>query len=507
VLVVDQTFGDASIKYGLCGSESFKRMLDAAHAENPQAMILVKVHPDVFAGRKKGYLDHAALANLPRVQVLGEDVHPVNLIARAEAVYTVTSQVGFEGLLWGKPVRTFGMPFYAGWGLTHDDIATPLRRTKVQLPDLIHAALIEYPRYADPETGMRCEPERLIEWMGFQRRMLQRFPQTLHAVGISLAKRSVVRAFFHGSSIEFVRRPGDAPEDATLVVWGRGDTKEKRPVVRLEDGFLRSVGLGAELVRPLSLVQDRLGLYYDSTTHSDLEHILQTAEFSADLIRRAEHLRNRLIEAEVTKYNVGEGAWQRPVSASRVILVPGQVELDASIRYGTAHIATNMKLLHTVREMYPSAYVVYKPHPDVAARLRRRGEKENAARLWCDEIVTDVPMAKLLDAVDEIHVMTSLTGFEALLRSKPVTCHGMPFYAGWGLTLDRSPIARRSRRLTINELIAATLILYPTYVSRMTGKFTTAENALDELITWKKEERTTLYKSLKHLCLRLWKYF
>jgi len=176
VLVVDQTLGDASIQYGNAGPESFKRMLQAALDENPDAVILVKIHPDVLAGRKHGYFELGALSFMPRVQVIGKDVHPVSLIEHAVAVYVVTSQVGFEGLLWGKRVRTFGMPFYAGWGLTHDELRAPDRRRPVPLENLVHAALVDYPRYLDPDTNTRCEVERLIGWMALQRSLREHIP-------------------------------------------------------------------------------------------------------------------------------------------------------------------------------------------------------------------------------------------------------------------------------------------------------------------------------------------
>ena len=80
--------------------------------------------------------------------------------------------------------------------------------------------------------------------------------------------------------------------------------------------------------------------------------------------------------------------------------------------------------------------MIYKPHPDVLAGLRgSRAEAQrtqDACRAHCDEIVTDVPMGRLLDAVDEVHTLTSLAGFEALLRGKAVVTWGLPFYAGWG---------------------------------------------------------------------------
>lgn len=180
VLVADQTFGDASILYGAASPDSFGRMLRAALTEHRDATVLVKVHPDVLAGRKRGYFDISAVTAMPRVRVLGENVHPVSLIEGAEAVYVVTSQIGFEGLLWGKRVRTFGMPFYGGWGLTHDELPAPARRGPVPLENLVHAALVDYPRYLDPETGKRCEPERLIDWMGAQRRKIQDARSWIH---------------------------------------------------------------------------------------------------------------------------------------------------------------------------------------------------------------------------------------------------------------------------------------------------------------------------------------
>jgi capsular polysaccharide export protein len=257
--------------------------------------------------------------------------------------------------------------------------------------------------------------------------------------------------------------------------------------VRLEDGFLRSVGLGTDLVRPLSWIADRRGIYYDATGPSDLEHILQTTVFTDADRERAKVLRARIVALGITKYNVGTATWQRRDAGRRVILVPGQVERDASIRYGAPDVSTNLGLLRAVREANPGAHVIYKPHPDVVAGLRSKGVGEDNAGSWCDEIVTDVAMGALLDAVDEVHVLTSLAGFEALLRGKRVVTYGQPFYAGWGLTEDRLPPARRTRSLTVDELAAGVLIIYPVYVSRQTGRFTTPERALRELLAWREE--------------------
>lgn len=527
VLAVDQTFGDASVRCGSGTAQSFGRMLTAAMTENPDCRVVLKVHPEVMAGRKKGYFDLSLLTRNPRVYILPRDVHPVSLIEHARAVYVVTSQLGFEGLLWGKRVRVFGMPFYAGWGLTEDELGAPVRRRRVSLENLVHGALIDYPRYIDPETRRRCEVEQLVEWMGLQRRMRERFPDEVVALGFSRWKQPIVRDFFQGSTVRFVEATETVTRASLLAVWGRKQPLasvrrqfgEGQQIVCLEDGFLRSVGLGADLVRPLSWVMDSSGIYYDATQPSDLEALLQNGDFTADLLARARALRQRLVATGVTKYNVGTAAG-RPLpligrgshaaqrtqhldSASdqrtgigddtpeslrkTVILVPGQVESDASLAYGAPGIGRNLELLRAVRTAHPEAHVIYKPHPDVVAGLRLRGHGEDNVALWCDELLTDVAMGNLLPEVDEVHTLTSLTGFEALLRGKKVVCYGQPFYAGWGLTVDVLPLSRRRRKLTLDELVAGVLIVYPTYVSRTTGRFTSPERALDELLAWRQE--------------------
>lgn len=314
-------------------------------------------------------------------------------------------------------------------------------------------------------------------------------PRVLYAYRFPYWKWPVLRQCFPDARIVFVERADEVPVAAGLLLWGMSPLPEGLRsavrVLRLEDGFLRSVGLGADLVRPVSWVVDTTGIYYDATRPSDLETLLATTDFDAELLARAAALRARVVAGGLTKYNVGTKQWQRPAGAERVILVPGQVETDASLAYGAPGERTNMGLLRTVRAAHPDAYLVYKPHPDVHARLRAAGQGEAHAARWCDEVVIDTAMGDLLAAVDEIHVITSLAGFEALLRGKPVVCHGLPFYSGWGLTRDTLTNDRRRRRLTLDELVAGVLISYPLYLSRDGKRLVAPEQALTELLSWR----------------------
>lgn len=503
VLVVDQTHGDLSIRCGMADQHSFTRMLEAALSRHPDCCLLLKTHPDVVAGRKRGYFGVAALCH-PRVILCTDGGHPAALLEAAEAVYVVTSQLGFEALLWGRPVHCFGMPFYAGWGLTTDALPAPPRRTayRPSLDQLVHAALVDYPCYLDPHSKQPCEVETLLHIVGLQRRRQAELPPLVEAFGFKPWKQPILCRFLRGSQLRFRRRNAtvSGPSQA-MAIWGRypgrGVARRLRQagppaLVRIEDGFLRSVGLGANLIAPLSWVVDRSGIYYDAGAPSDLETILSRHAFSDGERRRAATLRQQLVAAALTKYNLPASPWQRPPDQGRVVLVPGQVENDASIQYGAPGLRTNLELLQAVRATEPDAWIVYKPHPDVVAGLRPEGTAAVALRPWCDTLLTAGAMDQLYREVDAVHVLTSLAGFEALLRGVEVHTWGLPFYAGWQLTQDHLPCQRRNRCLQLDELVYAALVAYPRYVSRRNDLFIEPEQAIEELLAWRREPQRSL---------------
>jgi capsular polysaccharide export protein len=510
VLVVDQTAGDLSIRLGQADGASFAAMLAAALSEHPQATVVVKTHPDVAAGRKRGHFSPPQLAH-PRVRLEASGGHPTALLERAEAVYVVTSQLGFEALLWGRPVRCFGLPFYAGWGLTRDQLPPPRRRRPRVLADLVHAALVEYALYIDPHRHQPCPPEALIRAIGLQRRLRAALPSPIEAFGFTPWKQRVLRRFLAGSQLRFRfpwQRPGRGA--ALVAIWGRrarpgllrAVARRRLPLLHVEDGFLRSVGLGADLIDPISWVIDRRGIYYDATAASDLEHQLATGQWSAAALERAAQLRRQLVEQAITKYNLSAPPWRRPALAQRVVLVVGQVESDASIRLGAPGLRGNLALLQAVRAAEPEAYLVYKPHPDVVAGLCRQGEGEAQAFEVCDEVVVEASIQQLFTQVDALHVLTSIAGFEALLRGLEVHTWGLPFYAGWGLTHDRLQSSRRGRCLPLDALVHAALIDYPRYVSRHSGWFLEPEQAIEELLAWRAAPAQPL--SLRQRIFRHW---
>jgi len=494
VLVIDQTLGDASVDHGAMDRQRFVEMLDAAIRENPSIEVLVRSHPDVVAGRRSGYLMEAAIAR--GVRVCPGDDNPMTWLKRAERVYVGTSQLGYEALLAERPVSVFGLPFYAGWGLTTDRQAHPRRNAVRSVDELFHAAHERLARYVSPVTGNVWTLSDCIDHVHEQQRMFARNARDHLCIGITRWKQGYLADYLKSpdGSVRFGRPAHRRPTDA-MVTWSFRRMPERGPdessaLIRVEDGFVRSSGLGSDFVAPGSLVFDASGLYFDSSAPSDLEMLLGTHDCTAAELARAARLRELLLEGALTKYNLGTDRLAMPVpDDQRIVLVTGQVEDDESIKRGTAEVSTNTALLQSVRKRCPGDWIVYRPHPDVQSGNRCGRVDEFTLQSCADAIDEGSAITELIESADEVHTMTSLTGFEALLRGTPVVTWGSPFYAGWGLTIDQGSLPRRTRKRTLEELVFLTLIAYPRYLDPRTGEFIDAETQA-MMIARHREEHT-----------------
>lgn len=474
VLVIDQTRGDASIREGGAGAATLREMLFVAQDENPGARIVIRTHPESDAGRRPGHFGPEDATD--RISLCTAAISPHRLLEGAVAVYTVSSQLGFEAILAGHRPRVLGQPFYAGWGLTDDSHPIARRQRKLTRAQLFAAAMLLYPTWYDPARDRLCSFEDALDHLEAAVRAFREDRHGHVALGMRLWKRGhLQQAFGREKPLIFARLPARALADARtkgrgLLVWGAaGDDTLAAPDVsvrRVEDGFLRSRGLGAGLTPPLSLVADRRGIYYDPASESDLEALIAAGPPPGGE-DRASRLVKAILAAGLSKYNLAPRPQPvlPPTSDRLCILVPGQVEDDASIRLGAGVVRTNLDLLARVRAENPDALILYKPHPDVVAGLRPGAVPDKAARAFADVILPDGDPLVALARADAVWTITSTLGFEALLRAKPVTCLGAPFYAGWGLTRDLGPVpARRTARPTLAALAHACLIAYPRYV-------------------------------------------
>ncbi len=549
VLVIDQVAGDASIAGALASESSFYQMLATACQNHPNAPIVIKAHPAGKSGflvDELGELHGAAAEHLTaagvseaHVQILAVAVNPIALLKKCSSVYSVSSHLGFEALLLGKTVHSFGLSWYAGFGLTDDDfkhlpadlvsqaLARRAQSIGVTLAQLFYAAYIDYSHYADPATGKACDIEIVIDYLLLNRAWQARLAGNILAFDFSRWKLPFVRGYsdFPATDLQFKHKTRlrllltdkknnqrierdrkkalsalDAKSSQRYLVWGlamrrllsrqisehQPNTKIMPNIIIMEDGFIRSNGLGATLLEPLSVVMDDIGVYYDATHPSRLEQILTEMTISEAQALQAQALRAVLLKHKVSKYNVGDvndslshevRALKAAKPSASIRLVVGQVEDDASVKNCASLIKTNADLLKRVRADFPDDIIIYKPHPDIEAGIRV-GKVDDETLKLADAIAYDTAMPVCLDIADAVHTISSLTGFEALLRDVAVVCYGMPFYAGFGLTTDAdsdtastenpakaAAIMRRQRStpLSLEALIYGVLIDYPAY--------------------------------------------
>ena len=487
ILVVDQTRGDAAIRFGGVSPSVFDQMLRTAMDECEGAPVYVRAHPDHLFRAKKSCFSSALLAD-PRVHLLSPDLSPAQCFSFCHTVVVGSSLMGMEALIHGKKVITHGWPFFAGWGLTDDRGAARFtkRQRTLDLVSLFEGAYLRYGHYFDPDTGEPCGLGEIISHLALQKEMFSKNRGHAVSVGFSPWKKKIVPGYLRSPAGQLTQLGTMAEaenafgkSDARLLVWGR--RPEIPPVfqnraARVEDGFIRSKGLGAAFNFPYSWVVDSRGIYFDPTAPSDLEELLN-AGFREDELSEAAELIGILREKRLTKYNLsGEGITldKEQTHGKKVILVPGQVEADASIAFGSPNLKSNIELLRAVRQAEPDAFLIFKAHPDLVAGARHGSVLPGGYDGLSDLAVTDGNVLDWLDVCDEVHTMTSTVGFEALIRQVPVVTYGLPFYASWGLTTDRMECPRRKRRLTLEELVCGALMKYPRYLNPATGEFTTA---------------------------------
>ncbi|EOH5103322.1 capsular polysaccharide biosynthesis protein [Campylobacter coli] len=497
VLIITQVANDASLKFGLADNFSTQDIINEAIKENPNAKIYIKIHPDVLSGKKQSDFNAQNLSN--KCVIIKENYNPIELLSYFKKVYTKTSGMGFEALMLGSECVCYGVPFYAGWGLTQDKQACKRRLKKRSLEEIFYAAYILYSEYFNPYLNQKSDIFDTIYTLAKYKKIEQANSNKLYFLGFTLWKRWFMKPFFKAknnkiiflNSLDELYKANLISEDK-IFIWGKKYDKTllakdfNNEIFLVEDGFLRSVFLGSDLTRPFSLIVDNKGLYVDPSKPSDLEDILQNYKFDDGLKQRAKKLITTITQNKFSKYNGLKHEKLNFNTNKKIILIPAQVEDDASMILGGAGFDT-LKLLQSVRKANENAFIVFKPHPDVLSGNRKGLKDKNIILKYCDEIIENVSIDSAINACDEVHTITSTSGFDALLRGKKVVVYGKPFYAGWGLTQDLHHISRRTRVLSLEELVAGVLILYPRYIHPKSKNLCEVELALDTMLALQKD--------------------
>ena len=286
----------------------------------------------------------------------------------------------------------------------------------------------------------------------------------------------------------------------TFHGWGRKKSglkaiklakKHSTSFLLLEDGFIRSLFLGVDGSPSFSLVEDDIGIYYDATTPSKLENILNNYDFKSDekLMKDVNKAITLMRENNISKYNnapdIKDDFFQN--SKREKVLVIAQTAGDASLKYGMLDDFTTDDMIREAIKDNPSADIYIKIHPDVLRGKKKSDIDIKNLNQNCIIIEENVNPLSLLKHFMKVYTKTSQMGFEALLVGCKSVCFGMPFYAGWGVSIDKSVCSRRKRVLTIEEIFAGAYILYTRYYNPYTKKESDIFDTIETLIELKKE--------------------
>ncbi len=260
--------------------------------------------------------------------------------------------------------------------------------------------------------------------------------------------------------------------------------KHSIPKVFIEDGFLRSIDL--PFAEPgVSLLIDDVSVYYDARQPSRLENLLNSDRVLTDMeLDRARQVIAKIRQSKVTKYNLAP-IYEPNIGREGVpkVLVIDQAYQDFSIPFGLADDESFEQMLQAAIDENPDADIIVKTHPE-AFRGGRKGyftgtKREGNIYPYTNPIC---PLS-LLEYIDKVYCVTTQMGFEALMCGKQVTCFGMPFYGGWGLTDDRVRCERRTRQRSLEEVFHFAYIEYARYMNPDTGSLCEIEEAIDYLVS------------------------
>jgi hypothetical protein len=235
--------------------------------------------------------------------------------------------------------------------------------------------------------------------------------------------------------------------------WGAKESRHKAtqrcfaasldiPVLFIEDGLYRSVGLGVEGAPALSLTWDEGGHYYmtGGGHETGLKKSLRTQARTSEEKSRAEEIVRLVCDLQLSKYNkfIDNSVYTR--STRPKILLVDQRFGDASIAGSGGSQESFSQMVQAVTELPPNYEVIIKTHPDASVdgyntSLTRESVqslvRQGRTVYWLD---ANVNPASLLSIVNQVWVVSSGLGFEAGIRGIPVRVFAKPFYYGFGLT-------------------------------------------------------------------------
>lgn len=406
---------------------------------------------------------------------------PVELKILLDTMLTKHWECPRKGLLWAA--QMFGVGKFDGLACT---------RIKQQLVKISEEGLPH-------NLGQRPSPiERLFTGMNNDVIAIPSSDKILNGVQSYLPK--LLRAQTCVNSSKGLNDTRSIASVDLFFQWGitPNDKKQKqleaarklgKPVVIIEDGFIRSIDIGLSGEPALSIILDDTTAYYDATRPSRLQKLLEKGpNLTHEQNERSLSAIRKIVDARVSKYNHAPDLSLnigRP-DRKKVLLIDQRFG-DQSVISGLADEHSFERMLNDVMREYSKYDIIIKQHPDAirGGKSSYFNDKKLSFAKYKDNIHLinfDINPYSLFDIADEVFVVTSGMGFEALLAGKNVHCYGAPFYAGWGCTTDHITIPKRTRRRRLEEIFYFSYIESSRYYHPGRNEVVEVEELVDYIV-------------------------
>lgn len=375
VVIIDQSRkSKQELKKVFAREESFKQMVLDAKEQHPGAAFFLLQPPSVLQGKKKGYLKKFALEN--GIEIISEQVSSFSILAQADEVYTVSAKIGFDAVLLGKTVHCYGLPFYAGWGLTKDKVACSRRNIKVKKEELFAAICLFFTRYLHPITG---EPSH---FQAFVRLILLQVPQLFEnkrfiaCINFDEKQKAFFSKMYKHADIRFMKEEQGieaASNNRGMVYTAEEPTEE----LRKKCGNIPLVHVRPGAFDRLYNQQKMVSLCFEGGPYPPLEKILQIKTMTENDLLRARLLRQFLLELSSFREHYDYANVQKGQDVIVIIgnadLAPKKMSDSAVLQEGSGNLdkkgrpyhsfslplSDDGKLIEYIRKKRPEAYIVY----------------------------------------------------------------------------------------------------------------------------------------------------
>jgi hypothetical protein len=463
---------------------------------------------------------------------------PEESIYHSNMVVSINSTMLFEAMLMGKPsLSTKYLEFEQIWNNAGIPAANNKNELFTKLEDLLTN------EFTPDSNGLKWA-ENLFTASGFDGKATERIINFLNLFAkgnseIAPRKTTIERVLFdeNDNSLGIIGIPSNANVSKTtqlylkqlmnsnrrkstregldnitklasidiFLQWGLSGNNFKqkqnnlrkalgRPLLYIEDGFIRSVGIGLSGTPALSIILDNRTAYYDATKESRLQDLLENGEnLTIQQKQRAHAAIRKIVDNRISKYNhAPDKDLEIGLARRKKILLVDQRYGDQSVFSGLADDNTFQKMLNDAVEKYADHDIIIKRHPDaIKGGKSSYFSDSNVAHLKNNPNVHlidfDVNPHALFDIVDEVFVATSGMGFEALMAGKKVHCYGAPFYSGWGATEDHLELSGRTRKRSVEDIFHFAYIVLSRYYSPSLKSRCTVEELVDHIVETRKD--------------------